>query len=149
MSEDSGQNFKLMLVVMILLSLLIAAGTSYFMLQQLGGNGQSNNQANQTATKLGPTYKVGKFTVNLSDDSRYLIMNLVLEVSNEDVIKKLESRNPQVRDAVISIVRTKESKDINTRAGTKALRKQIRTELNKFIAEGKVTNVFFTEFVVQ
>ncbi|MBM7623512.1 flagellar basal body-associated FliL family protein [Sporohalobacter salinus] len=149
MSEDAGQNFKLMLVVMVLLSLVIAAGTSYFMLQQLGGSGQGSNQANKTATKLGPTYKAGNFTVNLSNDRRYLRMDLVLEVSNEDVIKKLKSRNPQIRDAVISIIRTKKTEDINTKAGTKALREQIRSELNKLISEGRVTNVFFTEFVVQ
>ncbi|ADL13138.1 flagellar basal body-associated FliL family protein [Acetohalobium arabaticum] len=149
MSEDSGHNFKLMLVVMVLLSLLIAAGTSYFMLQQLGGNSQSSSQASESVAELGPTHKAGEFTVNLSDNRRYLRMNLVLEVSNKDVINKLETRNPQVRDAVISIVRTKKPQDINTQAGIKDLREQIRNELNKFIAEGKVTNVFFTQFVVQ
>lgn len=149
MSEDSGHNFKLMLVVMVLLSLLIAAGTSYFMLQQIGGNGQSSSKASESVTELGPTHKVGKFTVNLSDDRRYLRMNLVLEASNKEVISKLETRNPQVRDAVISILRTKKPQDINTQAGIKDLREQIRNELNKFIAEGKVTNVFFTQFVVQ
>ncbi|SDB99458.1 MULTISPECIES: flagellar basal body-associated FliL family protein [unclassified Candidatus Frackibacter] len=147
MSEE-GQNFKLMVVLMVVLSLVIAAGTSYFMLKQLGG-GIKTTEAKRSVTKLGPTHKVGDFIVNLAGGSRYVRLNLSLEVSNEEVISELKKRKPQVRDAIISILRNKEQDDINSQAGTRDLREEIRKSLNKFIPKGEVTNVFFTEFVVQ
>lgn len=146
--EGQGQNFKLMIVVMVVLSLAIAAGTSYFMLNQLGGNGQKS-QAKETVNKLGPTYQVGEFTVNLAGGRRFIRLNLTVEISNEDVIKELKKRKPQVRDTVISILRGKKEKDVNSNSGTRALRQEIRKKVNEFVSNGKVSNVFFTEFVVQ
>ncbi|SJZ64344.1 flagellar basal body-associated FliL family protein [Selenihalanaerobacter shriftii] len=147
--SDEGQNFKLMLVAMVVLSLIIAAGTSYFMLQQVGGSKNQTAKEKKSITKLGPTYKVGDFVVNLANGQRYIRLNLVLEVSNEDIIEELKKRNPQVRDAVISILRNKQQNDIKTKAGTRDLREEIRRELDKLVSEGNISNVFFTEFVVQ
>ncbi|MGM0471498.1 MAG: flagellar basal body-associated FliL family protein [Bacillota bacterium] len=151
MSEENEQNFKLMLVVMVALSLLIAAGTSYFMLSQLGGssNGENNDNNSQPVAKVGPTYEVGEFTVNLAKSQRYVSLNMVLEISNEELIKKLENRNPQIRDAVISILRNKSPEDIDAQGKTMELRDEIRKELNKLVADGEITNVFFTKFVMQ
>ena len=40
-------------------------------------------------------------------------------------------------------------KDINTTEGKQALRTQLLAELNKFFSSGSITNLYFTEFVVQ
>lgn len=147
--SDETQNFKLMLIAMVVLSLIIAAGTSYFMLSQLGGNVTQKSKNQESVTKLGPTYKVGNFTVNLAGGRRFVRVNLAVEVSDKAVTEELKGRNPQVRDAIISILRNKKEKDINTQSGARDLREQIRKQLNKFVSEGKISNVFFTEFVVQ
>jgi flagellar FliL protein len=147
--SDEGQNIKLMIVVMLVLSLAIAAGTSYFMLTKLTGN-SSKAEAEGKINELGPTYKVGEFIVNLADgSSQFIRLNLSVEVNNEDIVEELKRRDPQIRDTIISILRDKQEEDISSKSGTRDLREEIRTELNKFISEGKITNVFFTEFVVQ
>ncbi|MCK8823542.1 flagellar basal body-associated FliL family protein [Fuchsiella alkaliacetigena] len=148
MSEETG-NFKLMLVIMVILSLLIAAGTSYFMLRQVGGMLSNGEPQTRSVTELGPTYEVGDFIVNLADNRQFVRLILAVEVNDEAVIEELEKRNPQVRDKVISILRDKSKSDINTSAGARDLREEIKEELNQYIPEGEISRVFFTEFVIQ
>ena len=148
--EKEGSKFNIItMVIVILLSVLLATGASYFMVTKLGGFNQQNAEAEKTTKELGPTSPIGQFLVNLSDGRRFVKVNIVLEVSNEDAVKEIKKRTPQVRDSIISILRSKDYKEITSEQGTRILRTKIMNEINKHLLEGKVTNVFFTEFVIQ
>ena len=47
------------------------------------------------------------------------------------------------------ILPTKRFEDISTVQGKTTLRDQIMETINGFLAQGKITNIFFKEFVVQ
>jgi len=72
-----------------------------------------------------------------------------LELSSEETTDEIEKRLPQIRDAILTIVPAKTSKDINTIEGKTALRDEIMEKLNSFVKNGQITNIYFTEFVVQ
>ena len=152
--QNSGLNFNL--IIAVILSVLLATGSSYFMLMKFGGLGSSSQEGDnkeQTKSeeikKLGPTHNLNQFLVNLSESNSYVKIKISVEVSNSEVITEIQNRTPQIRDIIISILRSKKMKDINNNPAAKDLREEIRTRVNQNLAEGKVTNVFFTEFVVQ
>ena len=74
-------------------------------------------------------------------------MDLELEkLELEDEVKK---RLPQIRDSILMILSTKSFEDINSVAGKITLRDEIQDKINGYLALGKITNVYFKEFVVQ
>lgn len=100
---------------------------------------------------IGPLYSLDTMIVNLSDHGgkRYLRVTMALELSDPEAVATIESRLPQVRDAILMILPTKKYDDISTTDGKIALRTQVMEKINSLMTKGHVNNIYFTEFVVQ
>ena len=100
---------------------------------------------------LGPIYALETFIVNLADKggNRYLRVTMDLELENTDLETDLQKRLPQVRDGILMILPSKSFDDISSVEGKIALRDEILTTLNGFFTQGKITNIYFKEFVIQ
>jgi flagellar FliL protein len=100
---------------------------------------------------IGPLYSLDTMIVNLADrgGKRYLRVTMALELSDPEAMTTIESRLPQVRDAILMILPTKKYEDVSTTEGKIVLRKQIMEKINTLMTKGQVTNLYFTEFVVQ
>lgn len=101
--------------------------------------------------KIGPLYSLDTMIVNLAGHGgkRYLRVTMSLELSDPDAITSIESRLPQVRDAILMILPTKTYDEVSTTEGKVALRNQLMTTINSLMTKGQVNNIYFTEFVVQ
>ncbi len=100
---------------------------------------------------MGPIYSLDTFIVNLADDgrSRYLRVTMDLELVSASEESTLDDRLPQVRDSILMILPSKRFEDIASMEGKTALRNEIITKLNGMLNKNVVSNIFFTEFVVQ
>ncbi|MCB2147962.1 MAG: flagellar basal body-associated FliL family protein [Deltaproteobacteria bacterium] len=100
---------------------------------------------------IGPLYSLDTMIVNLADHGgkRYLRVTMALELSDPEAVATVESRLPQVRDAVLMILPTKTYEDVSTTDGKIALRNQVMEKINTLMTKGRVNNIYFTEFVVQ
>jgi len=100
---------------------------------------------------LGPIFSLDTFIVNLADKGgkRYLRMTIDLELDNEELESEVEKRLPQVRDSILTVLPTKRFDDISSAKGKTALRDQMLERINGLLARGRVTNIYFKEFVVQ
>ncbi len=100
---------------------------------------------------LGPIFPLDTFIVNLADKGgkRYLRITIDLELDSEKLESEIEKRLPQVRDSILMILPSKRFADISPMAGKIALRDEILETLNGFLTQGKITNIYFKEFVVQ
>ena len=100
---------------------------------------------------IGVTYPLDTFIVNLAEEggNRYLRVTMELELSEETLKTEVEQRLPQVRDAMLMILPTKKVADIGTVEGKTALRGEVIERLNGILTGGEVTNIYFTEFVIQ
>lgn len=156
MSEKTKRFNLPVLLGIIVLVILMASGTS-FLVMYLFNASQSNGiipgfaQAKTETTKkekLGPTHTLGDFTVNIngSNGRRYLVTNVVVEVEESDTIQELQTRDPQLRDAITEILRSKTEEDL---IDASTIKEEIGKKLNELIIEGKVKSVYLTEFVIQ
>jgi len=100
---------------------------------------------------MGPLYALDTMVVNLSDQGgkRYLRVTMALELNDPDAVATIESRLPQVRDAILMILPTMTYDDVSTTDGKIALRSQVMENINNLMTKGRVNNIYFTEFVVQ
>jgi flagellar FliL protein len=100
---------------------------------------------------IGPVYELNTFIVNLAGThgKRYLKSKVELELSAEEAKPEMERRLPQIRDNVLTLLSSKTYEDINTLEGKFQLRAEIMSVLNQHLTTGQITNVYFTEFIVQ
>jgi flagellar protein FliL len=112
-----------------------------------GGSGGKQGQA----AAPGVMFDLDPFIVNLADtpDVRYLKLTIKLEVDNEAVSTELSARVPQVRDAVLVLLSSKDVSAIRTTQGKFQLRDEITQRVNGLLPKAGVRSVYFTDFVVQ
>ena len=146
------------LVVAVLLVLMIGLAAGFFMMWSKISN--MNTQANVVASTetgqgqtvaLGTLFPLETFIVNLADPerSRYLRVTMDLELMAPADADKLNDRLPQIRDSVLMILPSKRFEDIASMEGKTALRSEVINKLNSLFAKSVVSNIYFTEFVVQ
>ena len=102
-------------------------------------------------TNIGPMYPLDQFIVNLfsEDGSRYLKTTINLEMSIPELATELDAKKPLIRDIIIKALSAKSYEEISTIAGKENLKDEIVTNVNTVLKDGKINNVFFTDFVIQ
>ncbi|MFO7783472.1 MAG: flagellar basal body-associated FliL family protein [Thermodesulfobacteriota bacterium] len=150
-----GLPVKLIVVVFSLLLLLGAAGlalkSGMLGLTAQGDDRHAAADEDGVSTELGPVYALDTFIVNLADErgTKYLKTKLSLELNNALAAKEIDKRLPQVRDTILTLLSTRSFEDIRHLEGKYQLRAEIMAILNPLITSGDITNIYFTEFVVQ
>ena len=150
---------KTVLIIIILVAVLFMGmvGAGFFILwnkvsqMPLDPSAVEEIPVEEEENVMGPLYALDTMVVNLSDQGgkRYLRVTMALELNNPDAVATIESRLPQVRDAILMILPTKTYDDVSTTDGKIALRSQLMENINNLMTKGRVNNIYFTEFVVQ
>ena len=151
-------NKLIYLLVSILLVLIIGLSAGFLMMWNKLAvlNTQGSLAANQggqqaLAASPGPLFPLQTFIVNLADQdrNRYLRVTMDLELSDSTDADIINERLSQVRDSILMILPSRQFGDISSMEGKIALRDEIMAKLNGLFNKKMVTNIFFTEFVVQ
>jgi flagellar FliL protein len=146
------------LLVTVLLVLTIGLAAGFFMvwnklsdLNAMGNTAVAAQDGQVQNAQLGPLFSLDTFIVNLADTgrSRYLRVTMDLELTFPTDAGKLQKKLPQVRDSILMILPSKQFADIASMEGKMALRDEIIAKINGLFTRNVVTNIFFTEFVVQ
>lgn len=96
-------------------------------------------------------YGLDPFVVNVTGDgyNRFLKLRIELETNNVSIKEELDARLPQVRDALIVLLSSKQLSDITDFEGKALLKEDILERVNDLLETGDVRSILFTEFVVQ
>ncbi len=91
------------------------------------------------------------FIVNIYDgqELRYLKVKIEMEMANPAIKAELDGRLAAIRDAILVVLTSKTLQDIQDIQGKNQLRDEILTAVSKIVAQGKVTKIYFTDFVIQ
>jgi flagellar FliL protein len=154
-----SQTKKLVLVIIIIAAVFMGVmGAGFYILWSKvappdpeGALEYDSIKKEAGAGLIRPVFTLDTFVVNLADRgaSRYLRTTLDLELTDEAASEEVKQRLPQIRNAVLMIIPSKTSKEIRTTEGKAAMRDEIMEKLNTFMKSGSVTNIYFTEFVIQ
>ncbi len=117
-----------------------------------GGHGAPGEKKTTKVPGFGKMVTLDLFTVNLSTPgsaiSRFVRVNISVEVPNDEVEGEFGQKMPQVRNTIIDLFNSKRPADLATVEGKETLKEEIKNALNGFLVTGKVKGVFFTNFVV-
>jgi flagellar FliL protein len=93
-----------------------------------------------------------KFTINLVEPRKYLLVNVQLMVEGSESIEKINKNMPALRNALIMLYSGLSLADLQTVEQREALRiktkDEIRTTLDKFANSDGFRDVFFSEFFI-
>jgi len=115
-----------------------------------GKPGEAKAESPGPGTKIGPIMDMDPFIVNLADaEPRFLKVTIKLELDGAPAKAEVSERIPQVRDAVLMLLSSKDAQTLKPTAGKLQLRDEILQRINALLATGQARNAYFTEFVVQ
>ncbi|CAE10973.1 flagellar basal body-associated protein FliL [Wolinella succinogenes] len=170
-AQAEGKKNKLIIFIIagvIALLLIIGGVVVYFMLSSNPEPQAASAQASQSTSggakaggasrsgggnflSVGPMYALDQFIVNLTTQSgrRYLKTSINVELSQPNLTAELDTKRAVIRDTVISILSSKSIEEISTMKGKEKLKEELIERLNEFLVDGRIVNLFFTDFVVQ
>jgi flagellar protein FliL len=141
---------KLKLFIIIFIGLVVIAGgaTAGFLVLSKSDSKKHGPEQKPAVLSVWP---MDAFVVNIIDANteRYLKLVVQLEVSDPTVITELEQIKPKLRDSILDLLTAKTYKDLMDLSGKQRLREDIAGRINNILTKGKVTKVYFTDFVVQ
>lgn len=166
-TSGGGKGGLAMIVAAALISLGLGAGGAFFFAStQLQppppmpvADQQAMDAASQAAAKQKAStedfkerlYGLEPFVVNVTGDgyNRFLKLRVELETNDTGLKEELDARLPQVRDALIVLLSSKQLSDITDFEGKALLKEDILERVNDLLDTGEVRSILFTEFVVQ
>ncbi len=101
--------------------------------------------------EAGPVmFTLEPFNTNLDGVPRRLIrMEVNLEMLDQRGFEEIFTLGAEARDSIIRILNNTRYDDIETVQGKLHLKNQIVSQLNGFLHQGVIQNVYFSDFVVQ
>ena len=118
-----------------------------------GKKGESEKaHPDKAIPNAGKIVTLEQFTVNLSTpgatNPKFVRVNISLEVQNDETEAEVNSKVPQVRNAIIDLFNSKRPADLATVEGRDYLKQEIKAALDGFLLSGKIKGVFFTSFAL-
>lgn len=91
------------------------------------------------------------FTANLAQGDgprRYVRLDAVLKFSKDSKETEFKTRQPQIRDVIISILNAKRPEDLLKLEGKEYLKEEIKASINSFLVDGHVIDVYYVGFQI-
>jgi flagellar FliL protein len=158
--KPAGKSGKKRLIIIGGVSVLIvvAIAVSVFFYMRKGGGDEDGAEAGTEQKKEAAgvkktiaIYPLEPFIVNIHDGSnlRYLKVKLEFEIINPAAKEELDPFQAPLRDAILVLLSSKNLEDISMTDGKNKLRDEVMATVAKVVPPGKISRVYFTDFVVQ
>jgi flagellar FliL protein len=126
-----------------------AGGFIGYKLMASKGDGGGEEQKIEKA--VARVFALDPFVLNLADQGRYLKMTVQFELSDKSMMQSVQTRTPQLRDTIITLVSSKSLSSISSPEGKFQLKDEVLFRANQIMGMEKdiFKNLYFTEFVMQ
>ena len=164
--SGGGGGRPIWLIALVIVNMLVVLGVGFMLYQGRkkdaaepkiehvikGEHEAQETEAHEDKTFVGKVVPLETFIVNLANSKGRKVakVNMELELKdneNSNVAEEIDKRKAQVRDIIIILLSSKTYDEVSTGEGKDNLRNEIKDTINSFLTKGKITNVFFTEFI--
>ena len=160
-----GGQKNIILIALAVVNMLVVAGVGFMLYQGrkkeaaepklehvIKGEKEAQDKEKEGGDEkkfVGQVIPLEKFIVNLagSKGRKVASVSIELEVKGTAVQEEIDKRKAQLRDIIIIILSSKTYEEVSTREGKDDIRNEIKDTINSFLVKGKISNVFFTEFI--
>jgi flagellar protein FliL len=145
----------ILVIVLALLLVLSGMGAGYYFFAR---NGDAKQVANEHPVESKATIYVDMtepMIVNFPKglDAGFVQLSVSFLVNSEETVASLKKHEPMLRNNLMMKINAQNPQQLKTRAGKEALRVIMLNEANQVLAKmaggGRISEVFFTAFVMQ
>jgi flagellar protein FliL len=165
-AEKKGFNVKLLLFgipVFVVQLIAVYFVTANILLNKIQGSHSSSTQT-PTETKQdvqanqAKSNELGKFVFMVddliinpanTDGKRLLLSSLGFDVPTEKDNQELKSKEPLLKDAIISVMSSKEMSQLSNISYRDTLRIEITKRLSKLMPSIKINTIYFSKYILQ
>jgi flagellar FliL protein len=149
-----GGKGKLILLAVPVVLLLTGAGLWFSgILPHALGMDKHENHAEEAAKPVPPSYvDVPEMVANLNSGSHkpsYVKLSARVEVPNPADVEKVKAGMPRLQDMMQTYLREMRPEELRGSAGTYRLREELLVRANAAVAPAKVSDVLFTQMLIQ
>lgn len=170
--EAKPKSKKKLIIIVLVVVLLLGAGVPILF---LGGSKKeaAEDGEEHEVEKHYATYEMNTFIVNLSENSSFLKVKMVLEYDPSLVHGAgggeahggggaggggesgppgvIGEKFPQINDAIITVLSSKRAENVLTVDGKEELKEELIEAINEAtgLDEGPIVNIYFKEFIIQ
>lgn len=150
MAEEGQMNYKTLALIIVLVIIITGvASFTFFTYFSVSGD-EENEEKVQSIEDIRTTYDAGSYTVNISNNNQinFVRATIVFELETSELAEELDKRSSQIRDRIISTLRA-QNQEILEEPGADTIKEIVKDKVNEILISGEITNVWFTELVVQ
>lgn len=163
-AEEPKKGKKLIIIIVIALVVLLAVGGALAFLMLKGGSedaaaggdahsakNKKNSHGDGDSLTVGPMFAIDNLIVNLMSEgsARYAKFSIALELDSQELAPEMMTKKPLATDIIINAVSSKTAEELMTLKGKETVKNEIMEKINERLKDGRVKNVYFTNFVVQ
>jgi len=155
----AGKSPKKLIIMIVAAVILLAAGggATFFLMKGNSSKGDAAEHAEGEKEHIEKLYfDMGKpIVVDFPAGSavQHGRITLSILVEGAETIEVLKKNEPMIRNNLLMLISAQDAASLNTREGKEMLRKAIMDDvsavLTKMAGKGRVTEIFFTSFVMQ
>ena len=145
---------KILIIAIVGIVLIAASALTAYFISKKEPPAPSTQDTIDEAIKVEPlkTFTIGDIKTVLADGSNFKAgIVLAFEkkyASKAKFMNELEERKPQIINIILSIVLKKKKQDL-VGANIEKLREELKVNINKYLIEGQINDIYFTDYVVQ
>jgi flagellar FliL protein len=152
-APKSKKKLLIIIIAAVLALALVGGGAAFFMLGKKPDAEQQEEHAEEEDAHPPVYEKLETFTVNLADGESYLQLEMSLLVADTKVQEKVKLHLPEVRDALLRLLSSKNADELATPEGKDKLSTEVQGQVNEILgiktsAKG-VKKVLFNAFIIQ
>jgi flagellar FliL protein len=141
--------------LLLLAFLLASPSTTLLQASSEGGHGGDAKKGEKKSDKkeagkaVDGTIEIGPVMVNALSNKGYRYLRLTMQVQCQDNAAAERLVKPDAKEDLILCLSTKVAEDLLPNSGKMILRKELMDIFTKYAGQGKIKNIYFTDFVFQ
>ena len=131
-------------IAVFVVSVLVFATTLYLVFFRAPAS------ADNTPKKI-DTYKydLGDFSTNIGSSGRYFKGKIVIETTSKKTPALIEENVEPIRDHILKVLISQDVKNMMSDTGIENIKKDIKKHIGEIIGTDDISNVYFTDYIIQ
>jgi len=141
---------KMLIIIIVAATIVLGAG-GLIGFKLLAGKKSDTDQHEEKSSAQSSIVALDPFVLNLADHGRYLKVTIQFEINDDSLKDLVQTKTPQLRDTIITLVSIKSLNSISSPEGKFQLKDEVLFRANQIMGMNKdvFKNLYFTEFVMQ
>ena len=127
------------------------AYSQYVTLATMGYENQMPEDDEAVPLEYGEFTELDNLIINPTgtDGKRYLMVKIGFESSEPAALEELTTKDIVVRDAIVRFLSSQSVPDLAAIEKRDSLKTGLRKRINRILEEGKISRLYFTQYVIQ